>query len=233
MRGLRLLTMCGCGLLLLPSSYPLRAAVLSNIGSWNGSDSVFPFGPPNTQTFGQILATPVTDTVLESWTFYMRQTFTLHFQGELYAWDDVTHHAVGPNLWEGPDITTSNPGIFEAVTFNTGGIQLVGGSRYVLFASSSKLDQTPEGGVWGLVFGGSDDFAFVNNGTDTSQWTTATWTDDWGGDLVYSAEYSSSAVPEPGTSFSTLIGLVSVGFGLLIRRLRGSLNRGVAGVDAT
>lgn len=178
--------------------------VVDTTPSWNGSDPVYLFGPSNTETYGQIITVPWTDPVLQSWTFYMEQSTAISFQGEVYAWNG--NMAIGPNLFQSAVMTTTNPNSFQAITFNTGGLVLTPGDRYVLFASSSQGNQSPTvGGDWGFIPLGSvyagGAFAFINNGTNISQWTSSTWTTDWfgaGNDLAFKAHFDSpAAVPEP------------------------------------
>jgi hypothetical protein len=181
---------------------------------WNGSSSVSGFGYPGvgsgrgTATFGQTVTVPATDTTLDSFTFEMKLPTGLLFRGEVYAWDNTAHHATGTALYESGPTHTTNAGAFQPITFNTGGINLTAGAYYVLFASISEdyaadAMPPPNGagkGSWGLIPlnspGGPDpypggDFFFLNNGGDTSQWTTTTWGSEAPLDLAFKASFSS------------------------------------------
>jgi hypothetical protein len=181
---------------------------------WNGSSSVSGFGYPNTATFGQTVTVPATDTKLDSFTFYMKLPIGLLFRGEVYAWDNTAHHATGTALYESGATHTTNASVFQSIPFNTGGINLTAGAHYVLFATISKdyaadAMPPPHGagkGSWGLIplsgpppaesgdaYSGGD-FNYINNGSDTSRWTTPTW-NEFGSnaplDLAFKASFSS------------------------------------------
>ena len=169
---------------------------IDNTGGWNGMDNVSPFGPPNTQTYGELVTAPA-DNVLESWTFYMEQSTDTQFQGYVYAWDPVNNRATGPALFTSSVMSTSDPTIFQPVTFNTGGVDLITGDEYVLFASSSADAQTGGGGLWGFIGSEPENFSYLNNGTDTSQWTSTSWSGLGSGSLAFQADFAPAPVPEP------------------------------------
>lgn len=163
---------------------------------------VNPFGPaPATETYGQIITVPVTDPVLLSWTFYMKQSALIHFQGGVYAWNGLM--AAGPSLFESAVMTTTDSDVFQPIIFNTGGLALTPSNTYVLFASSSKDAQSGGEGTWGIVPGSSytgGAFRYINNGTDTTQWTTDFWSNAGDYDLAFKADFDSpAAVPEPSS----------------------------------
>jgi hypothetical protein len=157
---------------------------IDTTGSWDGAEAISAFGSPNTATYGQEVTVPQTDTVLDSFTFYMRSEgespAVITFRGEVYAWDGAK--ATGPNLWESTPRTLTLSSSFTTVTFNTGGVRLAAGQRYVLFASVSKdYEQNVPGNVasWGWmatnnVYSGGG-FVFFNDSGDESLWTTSPW----------------------------------------------------------
>ncbi len=156
--------------------------------SWNGKDSVQPFGYPDTATYGQVITVPACGVTLQSFTFYMNLPASCTFQGEVYAWDGAM--ATGAALWEGPPTQTSGSGTFEPITFVPGGVPLPAGGQYVLFASVSKLSGSGMG-PWGMIYGNpysGGDFVFINNGHDPSQWTSTEW-DQFGYDLAFRATF--------------------------------------------
>ena len=163
--------------------------------SWNGTRTLGPFGYPNTTTYGQTVTVPATDTQLSSFTFYMSLPSTLLFRGEVYAWDDTNRDVTGTALYESPPMHTAATGVLQAVTFQTGGVKLTAGAKYILFATISKdyaADASGGWGTWGFVGtnaypGGG--FFFNNDGGDPSQWATSTW---HGGssDFAFKADFS-------------------------------------------
>ncbi len=168
---------------------------IDTTSSWNGSKTIGPFGYPNTTTYGQTITAPAGNVTLSSFTFHMSLPSTLLFRGEVYAWDDTNHVATGSALYESAPMHTDATGVLQAVTFNTGGIQLTAGDKYILFATISKdydADSSSSWGDWAYV--GSDvypggGFFFNNDGGDPAQWTSSTWR---GGanDLVFQVNFS-------------------------------------------
>jgi hypothetical protein len=177
--------------LLLFGAVPATAATtIDTTGAWDGAQFVHPFGRPDTATYGQVFTAPASDTVLNSFTVYLRDvpvppfsdpgvSRTVIFRGELYAWDGGK--ATGPNLWESAPRTVTLDATFRPVSFLTGGVQLVAGQRYIFFASVSKdyEQNAPLAlGAWGYTGGdvyAGGGFFFENNGTDESQWTSRPW----------------------------------------------------------
>jgi hypothetical protein len=195
--------------LLLPFlEVPLRAdMIIDNTGSWDGTTNVSPFGPPNTETYGELVTAPG-DNVLKSWTFLIKASTAEFFRGEVYQWNPVTSRAVGPDLFESFAMSTSDATLFQAITFDTGGITLLPSAEYVLFATTSKETQSePGGGAFGLIPSGSG-FVFQNNGSDSSQWTTSQWISP-PVQLAFRADFAQSGpapIPEP----SSIVLLLSV-----------------------
>ena len=77
-------------------------------------------------------------------------------------------------------MSTTGSGGFEAITFNTGGINLTTGSQYILFATISNYYTPPNSaGIWGFIGDNTGYpptyFAFYNNGGDFSALTTSDW----------------------------------------------------------
>jgi hypothetical protein len=182
-RKIRLiLAVLGASLVLSAPATAFGTTTIDTTAAWDGAQSVFPFGSPDTATAGQVVTVPQTDTVLDRFTFYM-STFgdpaELTFRGEVYAWDGTK--ATGPNLWESSPRTLSVPDSFTPVTFNTGGVRLVAGKRYVLFVSLSKdYEQNAPGNQAALgwvstnVYNGGG-FVYFNDSGDESLWTTSPW----------------------------------------------------------
>lgn len=167
-------------LMLLGSFGQLQASTtIDTTPYWNGSTFISSFGYPNSSTYGQVITAPTnTDTVLQSFSFHMNLPATCTFNGYVYAWDGTK--ATGTALYKSSTMATLGSGSFEKIVFKTEGITLIPGNQYVLFASVSE-DTGSGVGKWGSVgtqdayLGTGDTFVYLNNTTDTAQWTTVAW----------------------------------------------------------
>lgn len=182
---LRLLLTGFLAVLCVASVAPTRAAqpaatIIDTTPAWDGASEIFAFGTPDTATYGQTITAPMQDTLLKSFTFYLRVPTSVTFRGYVYAWDGTK--AVGPALYESADTSTTDATVLQPITFNTDAIPLVAGQQYVLFASISKLyaaNPHDTFGSWGYV--GETDaylegkFVFHNNSDDFNRLTTETW----------------------------------------------------------
>jgi hypothetical protein len=168
----------GLALFILPLTTAIAAGtILDTASGWNGSDNAIFFGSPDTSTYGETITAPITDTVLQSFTFYMQVPTALKFRGYVYAWDGTK--ATGSALYESAPFSTTNASLFEPITFNTAGVNLIPGQKYVLFATISKdyvtnLNQGAWGALHSDVYTGGQ-YVFINNGGDFSQITSRTW----------------------------------------------------------
>jgi hypothetical protein len=170
----------------------------ANIAEW---------GVTNTATYGQTITTPGTNTELASFTFNLGPQYIgsgpIHYQAYVYAWDSVTDMATGPALYQSPVSTFTPNGSYQAETFAPD-VNLLPGAQYALFFSTSGLQtgQPLSTISWGAnnsgAYGGGE-FVYLNNGNDSSQWTTSRW-DNFGAsyDLAFTADFTSpTATPEP------------------------------------
>jgi hypothetical protein len=185
--------------LLLAAGAALADTVIDTTPQANGQDVTQPFGSPNTATYGQLITAPFDDTQLDSFTFFISMSGTVVVRGEVYAWDG--QKATGPNLYESAPRTISNTSGFQEVTFDTGGVQLVPGQRYVLFATITKDYASSNGsGTWEAVFsdpypGGN--FVYMNNGSSFDQLFTEAWGQFPTFDSAFRAVFSASASASP------------------------------------
>lgn len=187
---------------LLVSAIPGRAqSIIETITGWNGSTDVFSFTDPSstTQTYGQTFTVPGVQTVLTSFTFEIKLPASVSFAGYVYAWNGA--EATGPALYTSAATSTTGSGNFEAITFNTGSLNLQAGSQYVVFASTTGLTSSaPGSGSFGFL--SSNPYAnglyVFTNETTSASWTTTPWTQDWNGtgsDLAFRI----TLIPEPSS----------------------------------
>jgi hypothetical protein len=202
----------------------LATTTISNTPPWDGHSVFNGFGvagPPNyyTPTMGQTVTVPMTDTKLDSFTFYVDLPANLLFRGEVYAWDPNTTdlnnpygmgNATGPALYASGQMHTTSYGMGftpQPITFNIlGGLPLTAGMQYVLFFTTS-MDAAANAGITTISFVGytgptdtysGGDEVYVDDGGDANQWTTKVWTHPalfpgifFQDDLAFQASFSS------------------------------------------
>jgi hypothetical protein len=174
----------------------LAETVIDTAPQGNGTICCFGSGG-DFETWGQLITAPADDTQLESFTFFI-STNPIVMRGEVYAWDG--EKATGPNLYESAPRTVTSTSGFEEVTFDTGGVQLVPGQQYVLFATVSKdYESSAATASWLGVFPGvypGGYFVEMDNGSSFDQLFTNAWSlrlHDW--DLAFKAVFSTSDSP--------------------------------------
>ncbi len=170
------------------------AGAASTFGSWNGTQAIGSFGDEATATYGQVVTVPPGQSTLESFTFYPNVPTKLIFQAYVYAWNGTM--ATGPALYEGPDMHTTEEGVYQPITAETGGVTVTPGDQYVLFFSVSNDKAADAGssltGSWGAItanpYAGGN-FVFLNNEYVASGWTADTW-DEFTYDLAFTAVFA-------------------------------------------
>ena len=172
---------------------------LTTLDTTPGNATSGPFGQPTTQTFGQTITAPLTDTVLNSFSIVMASVpATVVFRGEVYAWNGT--RVTGAALYEsGP--TSTAAALPETVTFNTGGITLTPGAQYVLFATAAK-DVGVGQGAWSTrsdnpYAGGT----FVTTDSAPAQWSTIDWVSLGAVDVAFKASFT--APPASSTTLAS------------------------------
>jgi hypothetical protein len=161
--------------------------------------SASPFGNPHTATYGQTFALPGGDGVLNSWTFTLDNVsnpFAMEFM--VGTWDTTTNHMTGSALYQSPSVDTTTGSANYTFTPN---VTLAPGQEYVAFLTVSN---SPGAGTASMPLNSTNAYAdggffFLNNGTDTSQWTSTAWDNFTNNDAAFTATFSPSSVPEPGT----------------------------------
>ncbi|BDA51612.1 probable polycystin-1 [Coccomyxa sp. Obi] len=143
--------------------------------------AISPFGyNKNTATFGQTFS-PSRTSVLSAFSFNVNLPTDLYFKAYLYQWDDALSRATGPALYSS-DVTATTMASRQVVTITLQQcVKVTAGVKYVIFFSSSGLwGQFGTQVSSGYIFIQSDVISSgalvgINNGNDTTQWTTASW----------------------------------------------------------
>jgi hypothetical protein len=94
-------------------------------------------------TIGEIIRAPASDTLLDSFTLYVRSdpphpVYTATLRGEVYQWDAAAGTPVGSGLWESAPRPVSFTRAWTELTFRPANVRLVTGQRYILFISPNR-----------------------------------------------------------------------------------------------
>lgn len=222
-------------MVILLASVKTQATTIDTSSSWIGG-GVSGFGEGATGIFGQTFTVPESDTILDSFTFWLADFVIspyspdyVDFSAYVMAWehndDYMRMHAVGDVLWQSDQqSTTNNNGQgsgWEEFTFQTDGIKLDSGEKYIIFLSSLEFnDGEPGYAKMGAVPNALDQDYFVakqGGAFTTTGWTRFQDEDDAAVIISFSAPAPAPApVPEPSTMLLFGTGLA----GLVGSRLR-------------
>lgn len=167
--------------LILVSSTAFAGLTVDTNPSWDGSTYISSFGVTNTATYGQTIVVPVGQNRIDSFSFQVGfASAAIQFQPEVYAWNGSS--ATGAALWEGVPVTLAAGNGFTRFTFTIpGGLTVTGGSAYVLFVSTSKLQSgaLASNSRFGFIANNTTypdgQFVYINNGANPALWTTNSW----------------------------------------------------------
>ncbi|HVX90736.1 MAG TPA: hypothetical protein VHC20_03830 [Candidatus Paceibacterota bacterium] len=186
------------------------AVVISNpawgIGTykyWDGSNYIYPFGcnVPSPTTFGEVVTAPVGKSHLNKFTFSLKnfdgERGSMILRGFVYAWDGTK--ATGDALYESKGRTIAfQDDAFHSESFNTGGVAVLSGSQYVIFASMGTTRKDygrctrPYNLGWGYI--GEDVYTggyFVFSYDNRRRWTEPPGWEGLGPkDLAFEADFS-------------------------------------------
>ena len=168
---------------------------VSTVSSWNGDNGFAYFGYPNTGTYGQTFLAPSQAAALTSFTVYIENfSAYVNFQFYVMAWNGS--EAIGPVLYQSPEMTTAGTSGFQAYTFNTGNVPLAPGAMYVAFANVTG--NTDGQTKWGLASGDpytNGNIVFDENGTNFQLLTHSAWSRKPSLDLAFTANFAGPGQP--------------------------------------
>lgn len=210
------------GLMLLGSGLAQAGTLIDT--KPDAKSAIYSFGETDTTTYGQTFTVPLTDTRLDSFTFFLRPDFGVaRFRAYVYAWDEALGQTEGAALFAsgGRHLDAQPDGGFQRVTFLTKGVELEADKSYVAYFSAAGLfDGKEDATDWRSV--GGDTYAgghfvfhnskgkFPNPGVHWSCGTGCSW-EGPGSDLAFQMTFNMPPVPEPSTVALTLAGLGLVG----------------------
>ena len=177
----------------------VAATAVNTLPYWDGSNGICCFGPPDTQTYGQVITVPVGETSLTSFRFTIDDQGTpATFLAEVYQWDGVNSHTTGPNLFESGPMTTPGVAGYQPYTVTIpGGVPVTAGQTYVIFFTTSKSVQTGANLRWAFlnsdVYNGGD-FVFNNNGNNFALLATTGWAVTTGNDAAFGVGFGGASI---------------------------------------
>ena len=165
------------------------------------------FGVSATETYGQTITIPAGSTQLTSFGFKMNDVpSTVVFRGEVYRWDEVSKRAIGPALYESA-VRSTTGATPQLITFSPpGGVTVVPGQKYVIFATTSRDQAGASGsGYWAISV--SDPYAgghavYLHSEADPALWTSAGWTELTFADFGFVATFGAAPAPAPVPTLS-------------------------------
>jgi hypothetical protein len=157
--------------------------------SWDSSNNYANGYTCCSSTIGEIITAPASDTLLDSFTLYVRSdpphpVYTATLRGEVYQ-SDASGHPVGSGLWESAPQPVSFTRTWTELTFRPANVRLVTGQRYILFISPNRDNpsgqETPSTG-WAsnshpntMQYDPSPRRAWTAFTSTSADWTSSQW----------------------------------------------------------
>ncbi len=190
-----------------------------SVNNFSGySDYWHPFGYPNTATYGELFTAPGSVSNLSSFSFYMGDPVlsgNIITGAYIATWNGSE---AGTLLYSSAAYNYDNVGN-EELTFNTGGLAVTPGSKYVMFLSISQYYGQSAGEAY-VSQGGTNQylngFVYNNNAGDFSSLFNTAWSGPLSPDWAVDLEFNS--VPEPSSLLMLGTGILG-GIGVLRRKL--------------
>jgi len=196
----------------------MATTTIDTYSGWDGYSYIYPFGQPETRTYGQTFIAPA-ENVLTDFSFWLASDYLSveDFKGYVMGWDG--HEVTGTVLFGSDARTLAEGSDWTQFLFETGGLALTPGDAYVLMLSC-PIDDREGTGIMAVSYDelyADGDFVHDNNYSWDELYTQ--WDNDgesWGWTGYDAAIIANFA---PGLPIFALVGAAPLVGGLL-RRFR-------------